>query len=53
MNANIHKNKTNLRVVLLFLAAALLSLANTGCNTMHGFGRDVEQTGEHIERAGR
>ncbi|MEO6785277.1 MAG: entericidin A/B family lipoprotein [Chthoniobacteraceae bacterium] len=45
--------RTKTRFALLFLAAALLTLATTGCNTIHGAGRDIEQTGEHIERASR
>lgn len=50
------KSKTNmshsrLRLAVLVIAAALGSIAITGCNTMHGLGRDVERTGEKIERA--
>lgn len=45
--------KTKTRFALLFLAAAILTIATTGCNTIHGVGRDVEATGEHIERASR
>jgi len=53
MKANTPKNKSHLRLALLFLAAALFSIAATGCNTIHGVGQDVERTGEHIERAAR
>jgi len=51
MKANTPKN--HLRLALLLLAAALFSIATTGCNTLHGVGRDVESAGEHIERAAR
>ena len=34
--------------IVLALAAALISLA--GCNTMRGFGKDVEQVGEKIQK---
>ena len=37
------------RVALLLLAASLLVIASTGCNTAHGFGKDVEQAGEGIQ----
>jgi predicted small secreted protein len=37
------------RVVLLLLAAVSLTLIGTGCNTAHGFGKDVERTGEKIQ----
>ncbi len=34
----------------LFLLAALLLLS--GCETFHGLGRDIENAGKGIERAG-
>lgn len=39
------------RLLILLLAAALLSIAGTSCNTARGFGRDVEHVGGHIEEA--
>lgn len=33
-------------VCLIVLAGAVL----TGCNTMHGLGKDIEKTGEAIQR---
>jgi predicted small secreted protein len=39
------------RLVLVLLASALWALAGTSCNTVRGFGRDVERTGEHIQSA--
>ena len=51
MKPKLPMNKVHLRVILLFLASVLCTLATVGCNTMHGLGRDVENTGEKIERA--
>ena len=42
-------NTTLKQTVLLLFAAALLVLASTGCNTAHGFGKDVEKAGEKIQ----
>ena len=40
------------RLTLLLLAAAMVSLFSTSCrNTVRGAGRDVENAGDHIERA--
>ena len=41
------------RLTMTLLAAALCTIATTGCNTMHGLGRDVERTGEKIEQASK
>ena len=36
---------------LFFLALVLvLALTSTGCNTTHGFGKDVEKVGEKIQK---
>ena len=37
------------RIVFLLFAAAIFAIANTGCNTAHGFGKDVEKAGEKIQ----
>lgn len=37
------------RIVVLLFVAAFLAIVNTGCNTTHGFGKDVERTGEIIQ----
>lgn len=37
------------RTVVLLIVTALLALANTGCNTAKGLGKDVERTGEKIQ----
>ena len=37
------------RIVVLLFATALLAIAGIGCNTAHGFGKDVQRTGEKIQ----
>ena len=37
------------RLVLLFLLTTLLALVGVGCNTAHGFGKDVEKAGQGIQ----
>jgi predicted small secreted protein len=37
------------RLVLLFLATAFLAIVGAGCQTAHGFGKDVEKAGEGIQ----
>jgi len=39
-----------MKPMIAVLIAAALSLA--GCNTMEGFGQDVQKAGESIEKAG-
>jgi len=36
--------------ILLLLVTALLAIVGTGCNTAHGFGKDVSKTGDAIQR---
>ena len=36
-------------IIYLLLAAAILAFAGIGCNTAHGFGKDVERAGEKIQ----
>ena len=43
---------SNKRLTMLLLAAALISLFSASCrNTVRGAGRDVENAGDHIEKA--
>ena len=43
---------TTQRLTLLLLAAALVALFSSSCgNTVRGAGRDVENAGNHIQRA--
>jgi predicted small secreted protein len=37
------------RFVLLFLATTLLAIVSVGCNTAHGFGKDMEKAGDKIQ----
>ena len=37
------------RIGLLLLAATLLAVGGVGCNTAHGFGKDVSRTGDAIQ----
>ena len=38
------------RIVVLLFVTALLAIAGMGCNTAHGFGKDVSNTGDSIQR---
>lgn len=35
--------------IILTFVAGLLAIVGIGCNTAHGFGKDVERTGEKIQ----
>jgi predicted small secreted protein len=48
-NLNQNMNTLIKRIVVLLFVTALLSLAGLGCNTAHGFGKDVEKAGEKIQ----
>lgn len=37
------------RIVVLLFVTALLAIGGMGCNTAHGFGKDMEKTGEKIQ----
>lgn len=37
------------RIVVLLFVTALLAMVGVGCNTAHGFGKDVEKAGEKIQ----
>jgi len=37
------------RLALSLLAITFLAMAGMGCNTAHGFGKDVKKAGEGIE----
>jgi len=36
-------------IVLLLGVTVMLAVAGTGCNTAHGFGKDMEKAGEKIQ----
>jgi predicted small secreted protein len=37
------------RIVVLLFVTAILALVGPGCNTAHGFGKDMEKAGEKIQ----
>lgn len=37
------------RFILLSFAASLLAVVGMGCNTAHGFGKDMERAGDKIQ----
>ena len=37
------------RTVVLLFVAAFLAIVGVGCNTAHGFGKDVQNAGEDIQ----
>lgn len=37
------------RLLLLVLVVCIAAVAGVGCNTAHGFGKDMERTGEKIQ----
>jgi len=37
------------RIVVLLFVTTLLAIAGVGCNTAHGFGKDMESAGESIQ----
>lgn len=41
--------KLTKRIVVLLFVTALLAIVTTGCNTAHGFGKDMEKAGEKIQ----
>ena len=43
-------NSTSKRLALVLLAAAFFALITTGCQTSKGFGKDVEDLGDNIQK---
>jgi len=37
------------RIIVLLFVTALLAIAGIGCNTAHGFGKDMEKAGDKIQ----
>jgi predicted small secreted protein len=37
------------RIVLLLFVTTLLAIVGVGCNTAHGFGKDMEKAGDKIQ----
>lgn len=42
-------NTPTKRIVALLCITALLAIVGLGCNTAHGFGKDVSNAGEGIQ----
>jgi len=38
-----------IRIVVLLIVATSLVIVGVGCNTAHGFGKDMESAGEGIQ----
>ena len=43
-------NSISRRLALILLTAAFLTLITTGCQTSKGFGKDVENLGDNIQK---
>jgi predicted small secreted protein len=46
---NKNMNSIIKRIVVLLFLTTLVALVGLGCNTAHGFGKDVEKAGEKIQ----
>jgi predicted small secreted protein len=42
-------NTLTKRIVLLLFVTTLLAVVTVGCNTAHGFGKDMEKAGDKIQ----
>jgi predicted small secreted protein len=42
-------NTLTKRIAVLLLLTAFLAIVGVGCNTAHGFGKDMEKAGESIQ----
>ena len=42
--------KLSKHIIVLLFVTALLAIVGMGCNTAHGFGKDVSNTGDAIQR---
>jgi predicted small secreted protein len=41
--------KLSKRIIVLLFVTALLAISSIGCNTAHGFGKDMEKAGDKIQ----
>ena len=50
-NRNLNTNMSTFikRTVVLLFVTSLLAIAGVGCNTAHGFGKDMESAGDSIQ----
>jgi predicted small secreted protein len=51
-NQNLNLNMITLtkRIVVLLFVTALMAIVGMGCNTAHGFGKDVSNAGDGIQK---
>jgi predicted small secreted protein len=51
-NLNYTKHMTTLikQIVVLLFISALVAVAGLGCQTAHGFGKDMQNAGEGIQK---
>ena len=47
--ANTNMSTLTKRIVILLFVTTLLAIVSIGCNTAHGFGKDVEKAGDKIQ----
>ena len=50
-NRNLNTNMSTFikRIVVLLFVTTLLAIVGVGCNTAHGFGKDIENAGDGIQ----
>jgi predicted small secreted protein len=48
-NPNTDMTTLSKRIIVLLFVTALLAIVGIGCNTAHGFGKDMEKAGEKIQ----
>ena len=48
-NLNTNMNTFIKRIVVLLFVTAFLTIVGVGCNTAHGFGKDMQNAGESIQ----
>ena len=48
-NLNTDMTTLSKRIIVLLFVTALLAIVGIGCNTAHGFGKDMEKAGEKIQ----
>jgi predicted small secreted protein len=48
-NLNTNMSRSIKRIAVLLFVSAFLAVIGVGCNTAHGFGKDVQNAGEGIQ----
>ena len=51
MPGGLPKSPMNIRTTILLVLAGVSSLLLASCNTVQGFGQDIERTGQGLENA--